>query len=220
MKSQPGLAGHPQEVISGGIWEFSRKLEQRPVLAIRRPRKSGQGTRRKAYLQRLLTVGLALIAALTPSIPSQAEKLQYPLKKQPIAVRVVGRAAPLPISSFGANEQSFIVMLQPAADQAPSLAKLVYRFVSYDRDLPATFLDYDFVHKFRAARQAGCDERASALLYSPRKAASGRLLDLELSFEYARQATGIAIPPEVVLPCYVVAPADHRGSSRSLAKLF
>ena len=178
---------------------------------------SGQGILRHLRRPRLLIIALAILAAAISAIPGNAEKLQRQLKKESIFVRVVGRAAPLPVSTFGANEQPYIVMLQPADKQEPSLAKLVYRFLSYDRTLPAVFLDYDLVHKFRAVRQPECDEVAGALLYSLRSTGSGGAVNSELSFEYARQATGIAISPQAVLPCYVASPADHQGSTRSLA---
>jgi hypothetical protein len=45
------------------------------------------------------------------------------------------------------------------------------------------------------------------------------MLNNDLNFEYARGATGVAIPPTDVLPCYVVTPGDYQGSMRLHAKI-
>jgi hypothetical protein len=141
------------------------------------------------------------------------EKLEDSIKKQSVSVRLVGRTPPLPVTTFGANYQSFVATLQDDKNFAPQV-KLVYRFLSYDRGLPAAFMDYNYVHKFRAVRQPDCDESAATVLYSRHPSPTGEMSNSNLSFEYARGAKGVPISSTTVLPCYVVAPGDYKGSTR------
>jgi len=97
-----------------------------------------------------------------------------------------------------------VATLQADKDFAPQV-KLVYRFLSYDHGLPAAFMDYNYVHKFRAVRQPECDESAATVVYIR-------------DFEYARGTTGVAIPSTIVLPCYIVTPGDYQGSTRLPAR--
>jgi hypothetical protein len=146
------------------------------------------------------------------------EKLHDSTKKQSVSVRLVGRTPPLPVTTFGANYQSFVATLQTNKDYATQV-KLVYRFLSYDQGLPTAFMDYNYVHKFRAVRQPDCDESAATILYSRHSSPTGETLKSNLSFEYARSATGVAIAPTAVLPCYVVTPGDYQGSKRLPASI-
>ncbi len=178
--------------------------EPRALSSLRLPRSS-----RQAWLIAMASVVL-LIVCVTQGY---AEKLRDSVRKQSISIRLVGRAAPLPISSFGANYASYVAVLQSGNDNKDvSFVKLVYRFMDYDRNLPVLFMNYDYVHKFRAVRQADCDEPADALLYSRHVTPVGGLVDSEFSFEYAKNATSVAIPATTVLPCYTVAPPDYKGS--------
>jgi hypothetical protein len=164
------------------------------------------------------TSGAVLLLLLSASHAQRMEKLHDSIKKQSVSVRLVGRTPPLPVTTFGANYQSFVATLQADKDFAPQV-KLVYRFLSYDQGPPAAFMDYNYVHKFRAVRQPDCDESAAAILYSRHSSPTGETLNSNLSFEYARGATGVAIPPTAVLPCYVVTPGDYQGSTRLPARI-
>lgn len=135
-------------------------------------------------------------------------------KKEVVSVRFVGRAASVPVTSFGANRSSFVAALHSRNSPDVSLVKIVYRFLTYDTSLPASVVDYDVVHRFRALRQTDCDEVADTLLYSHRLAPSGEILGRDFSFQYAKNASGITIPPAAVLPCYIVTPAGYKGSKR------
>jgi hypothetical protein len=163
-------------------------------------------------IRRILITAALAAAALV--VPGRAEKLRFSAPKQSLQVRLVGRAAPLPRSTFGGNEQSYIAAVPSGPDPSGALVRLVYRFLSYDRDLPAAFLDYELVHKFRAVRQPECDAVARSLLFSRRLLAYDRLTPDEFSFTFARNATQQTIPPERELPCYVVTPGDYQESHR------
>jgi hypothetical protein len=141
-----------------------------------------------------------------------AEKLRDSVKKQSVSVRLIGRASSLPVTTFGANYQSFVAALH-APNGDISLVKLVYRFLSYDHGLPAAFMDYDYVHRFRAVRQLDCDEAADTVLYSRHASPAGEMPGRDFTFEYAKGAADTRIPSTGVLPCYVVTPADYQGST-------
>ena len=157
---------------------------------------------------------LVLLLFVSHTQPAHAEKLRDSVKKQSVSVRLVGRASSLPVTTFGANYQSFVAAFETKNKDGVSLVKLVYRFLSYDRGLPAVFMDYNYVHRFRAVRQPDCDEIAGTVLYSRHASAVGEMPDREFTFEYAKGATGTTIPSTIVLPCYVVTPADYQGSTR------
>jgi hypothetical protein len=128
-----------------------------------------------------------------------------------VTVRLIGLASPLPVTSFGANYDSYVAAMRLRKDDV-SLVKLVYRFMNYDPRFPASLVDYDFVHKFRAVREPDCDEAVDTMLFSHRITASGATAGRDLTFEYAKHAAQIAVAPPTVLPCYVVSPADYKGS--------
>ncbi len=151
-----------------------------------------------------------LVASHAPLV--HAEKLRDSVKKQSISVRLVGRASSLPVTTFGANYQSFVAALA-VRNNDPLLVKLVYRFLSYDKSLPAAFMNYNYLHRFRAVRQPDCDEVADSVLYSRHASPAGEMLDRDFTFEYAKGATATTIPATIVLPCYVVTPADYLGST-------
>ncbi len=152
-----------------------------------------------------------LLLLLSPAV--YAAGLKTTLKKEPVSIRLIGRASPLPTTSFGANYDSYVAELHTAKNDA-RLVKLVYRFLSYDPSFPKALVDYDILHRFRAVRQPDCDETADTMLYSHRVAASGEIVESDFSFEYAKHASDVAIPPATVLPCYVVTPADYKGSKQ------
>jgi len=160
-------------------------------------------------------IGVA-VALLVGSLIQRAEakKLQDSLKTQDVLVRMVGRASSIPVTTFGANYQSFVAAFYAHNNHDVILVKLVYRFLSYDQDLPAALMDYNLVHRFRARRQPDCDESADTILYSRHPSPSGTMLDREFSFSYAKNATGVTIPTAAILPCYVIAPADYKNSRR------
>jgi hypothetical protein len=168
--------------------------------------------RRQAWL----VTTFALFLLLGSVELGHAVKLKDSFKKQSLSVRLVGRAAQLPVSSFGANYESYVAVVQTRKNNDPSFVKLVYRFLDYDKGLSLLFMDYGFVHRFRAVRQPDCDESADAMLYKRQVLPSGDVLSREFSFEYAKNVTGAAIPQSAALPCYVVAPGDYRDSHRSL----
>ena len=158
---------------------------------------------------------LVLLLFVSHTQPAHAEKLRDSVKKQSVSVRLVGRASPLPVTTFGANYESFVAALETQNNKDDvSLVKLVYRFLGYDRGLPAVFMDYNYVHRFHAVRRPDCDEVASTVLYSRHVSAVGEMPDHDFTFEYAKGATGTTIPSTIVLPCYVVTPADYQGSTR------
>jgi hypothetical protein len=156
---------------------------------------------------------LVLLLLASHSRPAYAKKLRDSIKKQSVSVRLVGRASSLPVTTFGANYQSFVAAFETRNKNDVSLVKLVYRFLSYDQGLPAVFMDYSYVHRFRAVRQPDCDEVAGTVLYSRHASAVGEMPDREFTFEYAKSATETTIPSTIVLPCYVVTPADYQGST-------
>jgi hypothetical protein len=149
---------------------------------------------------------------------AHAEKLRESAKKRSVSVRLIGRASPLPVTTFGANYQPFVALLEAQNNNNnndPLLVKLVYRFLSYDTGLPAVFMDYSYMHRFRAVRQPDCDAAADTLLYSQHVSSVGETLDRNFTFEYAKGAAGTTISSTIVLPCYVVTPDDYRGSTHS-----
>jgi hypothetical protein len=164
-------------------------------------------------------VAMALVLVVAACVEqSDAVKLKESFRKRSVSVRLVGRAAPLPTSTFGANYDSYVAVLQAGNITDVPFVKLVYRFMDYDRSLPRLFMDYEFVHRFRALRQPDCDEPAEAMLYSLHLTRFGELLGSDFSFEYAKNATEIVIPATTILPCYVVAPTDYKGSHRVPAR--
>lgn len=168
---------------------------------------------RHARLHWVIVVAVALLSgSLIQRV--EARKFQDSLKTQYVSVRMVGRASSIPVTSFGANYQSFVAAFYAHNNHDVTLVKLVYRFLSYDQDLPAALMDYDLMHRFRARRQPDCDESADTILYSRHSSPSGKMLDREFSFSYAKNATGVTIPSAAILPCYVIAPADYKGSKR------
>ncbi len=144
---------------------------------------------------------------------AQGRSLKSSVKKESVSFRLVGRAAPVPITSFGANYESYVAALQSPKTNDVSLVKVVYRFLSYDPRLPVSFVDYDLVHTFRAVRQPDCDESASAMLYSHPLSHTGEVQNETFTFEYAKHASDVTIAPAVMLPCYVITPADYKGSN-------
>jgi hypothetical protein len=168
--------------------------------------------------RRLAAPWLIFVLALY-SQRGYAVKLKETSRKQSIAVRFIGRTAPMPRSTFGANHDSYIALLQGAKnkDNWP-FVKLVYRFLDYDHSLPALFMDYEFVHRFRAVRQPDCDEPTDTMLYSKHLSSFGQVLDTEFSFAFAKNASEIVIPSESILPCYIVTPSDYKGSDRIISR--
>jgi len=161
----------------------------------------------------LIAAGVVALLAVCPAYVYAAKLLHPSLKKQAVSVRLVGRAALVPLSSFGANQEYYVGVLQAKGKKETALVKLIYRFLNYDRDLPATFMNYELVHRFHAIRQPECDAPADTLLYSRRTTALGELLDSNFTFEFAQNATSITIPPASVLPCYVITPSDYQDST-------
>ena len=169
---------------------------------------------RQVKLHWVIGVALVLLSGGSLIQRADAKKLQDSLKIQSMSVRLVGRASSTPVTTFGANYQSFVAAFYAHNNHDVTLVKLVYRFLSYDQDLPAALMDYTLVHRFRARRQPDCDESADSILYSRHSSPSGKMLDREFSFSYARNAAGVTMPPAAILPCYVIAPADYKGSKR------
>ncbi len=158
------------------------------------------------------TIAVAFVGLLlTFAGSTSAANLGSSPKKRIVSFRLVGHAAPLPVTSFGANYETYVAALQ-SRDHQVSFVKLVYRFLPYDASLPASLMDYELVHRFRAVRQPDCDATAESLLYSAQVGPTGELLGRNFSFVYSRHAAEIAIPAATLLPCYVVTPADYKGS--------
>lgn len=174
---------------------------------------SGTRSPHNLALYSAITAAFLLLLLLMDVTWAHAAGLEPSPKKEVVSVRFVGRAASVPITSFGANHHSFVAVLHFGNSHDVSLVKIVYRFLSYDTSLPASLMNYDIVHKFRAVRQTDCDEVADTLLYSHRLSSSGGISGRDFSFQYARNASGITIPPDSVLPCYIVTPADYKGSA-------
>lgn len=170
--------------------------------------------RKKRFDSILWTIAGLLPALAILTGPAYGAKLRAGVKKESVSVRLVGRAASATVSSFGANHQSYVAVLQEGHNKDAVLVKLVYRFLDYDGDLAALFMDYDLVHRFRAVRQPDCDEATDSVLYSRNLMPTGEASSRAFTFEYAHHAAGVAIPPKTVLPCYVVTPADYKGSDR------
>ena len=140
-----------------------------------------------------------------------AANLTSPVKKQSITVRLIGRASFLPVTSFGANYESYVGSLQSKASDS-TMVKIVYRFMNYEPRLPGSLADYDLVHTFRATRQPDCDAKAETLIYSQHVGPAGQVSEPAFSFVYAKNASGVSIPPTVLLPCYVVSADGYKGT--------
>ncbi len=178
--------------------------------------------KRVLHFSRDRLLGGILLAVLISGLGQlQAASLKPSIKKETVTVRLVGRASSAPVTSFGANYDSYVAAIQSSKNRndAP-LVKLVYRFLNYDVRIPASLLDYQMALTFRAVRQADCDESTDSLLYNERVAPSGSVAGRDLTFIYAKDAVGITIPADTVLPCYVVTPADYKGSKQIPARPF
>lgn len=166
----------------------------------------------RAIRSRTFTTMVLLVVAFVGTMCGA--DLRPTVKKQSISVRLIGRASSLPLTSFGANYESYVGTLQTKANGL-ALVKLVYRFMNYQPRFPGSLADHDLVHSFRATRQPDCDERAESIIYSRQVGPAGQTSEPTFSFVYAKNASGISIPPSAVLPCYVVSADDYKGT-RSL----
>ncbi len=159
-----------------------------------------------------VVAALVLLIAISGPGRAYAAGIKKP-KKQLVSVRFLGRAPLMPVTSFGANYESYVAALRSHSNKDEgSLVKLVYRFLTYDSRLPASLLDYNAVHRFRAVREPECDQTVEAMLYGDRPVLPSGTQVSDFSFVYARNALPMQIPEAAVLPCYVVTPADYKGS--------
>jgi len=165
---------------------------------------------------------LVLLLFVSHTQPAHAEKLRDSVKKQSVSVRLVGRASPLPVTTFGANYESFVAALETQNNKDDvSLVKLVYRFLGYDRGLPAVFMDYNYVHRFHAVRRPDCDEVASTVLYSRHVSAVGEMPDHDFTFEYAKGAThGEAIRAQLAGKDPAILTLDREFETQSVDPMF
>jgi hypothetical protein len=78
-----------------------------------------------------------------------------------IQVRFIAREQPIARTSFGYNWDSYIAELQHKNGER-ELIRLSYRFLYYEPEMPPSFLDYSYVHGFRAVHDEGCNTSMAA----------------------------------------------------------
>lgn len=138
------------------------------------------------------------------------EMMKAQKKPERIRFRIAAVTNHVPRSSFSPNRETYLAYLVPKA-APPTAAKIVFRYLSYEDGLSQDFADFGVVHTFKASRDRSCDESwqsfSTAVVTEHDSALSASVVARFVSTAAAQD-----IPPEQVLPCYVIAPQGYKGS--------
>lgn len=120
----------------------------------------------------LVVAGTAFVLS-TAVLAADAQYRGAMPRKQAIAVRLIALAVVYPRSSFFANDEVFVAEQELARDES-RFVKLVYDFLPYQQPLSSYGLNYSLVYRFRAVRDASCDENLWEMrwLYQQQKPAA------------------------------------------------
>ncbi len=158
----------------------------------------------------------ALVAVLGLSMAGQpvlAGNLIPKPKRVTFSGRMVAKVPTETLSTMGLNYQSYLFEVQ-SRKEGPELIKVSYRFLIREPQLPASFLDYSLLHKFRMTRDESCDESwgdvSSRYVFDREGKLSAKLQDIV----YARNAPVLQLEAQTSLPCYVATPQDYESTKR------
>jgi hypothetical protein len=104
-----------------------------------------------------------------------------------IQVRLLAREQPIARTSFGYNSEYYIAEMQHKSGER-KLSRLSYRFLYYEAPMPAAFLDYSYVYRFRALRDDQCDTTLAAVTQKYAVRADGQIDIEDIALTYASGA--------------------------------
>jgi hypothetical protein len=132
-----------------------------------------------------------------------------------IHVRLIAREQPIAHTSFSDNWDSYIAELQHKNGER-ELIRLSYRFLYYEPEMPHAFLDYSYVHRFRAVRDEECGTTMAAATRRYTVGREGKIRIQKAAFRYASDAPTINEGGQANLSCYVVRPSSHTKTTRQV----
>jgi hypothetical protein len=141
---------------------------------------------------------------------SAARRLPGPPKPRAVRFTIVAEIPQAAQTSFGSNEHVFVVELIDAQPGA-RLAKVSYRYLSYEQDFPAELMRPDLVQRFVVTREHYCDADVETvttrIIWNERGEAQQAS-----AVHYLSDTHRPLLPSDLSLPCYVSGPHDYRGS--------
>ena len=153
---------------------------------------------------------LSLILAATCCLPVSGVSVRHTAKPRKLSFRIVAEAEKLPRSGFSMNRDVYVAEIVDKHGAVRS-AKVVYRYLGYEDDLPDEMLSYDQVHTFVARRDPSCDEAFQPLSTKLVPMPDGRLSAVGI-LRYTVSKSSADFSDDEVLPCYVIGPRNYRGS--------
>ena len=154
-------------------------------------------------------VRMIILVLTVSALSASCLEMKTHKKATRISFRIAAVTDHVPPSSFSPNRETYLAYLV-LKGAPPTAVKVVFRYLNYEDGLSQDFADFGVVHTFMASRDRSCDESWQS--FSTAVVMGHGSLSASVVARFVSTAAVQDIPPEQVLPCYVIAPQGYKGS--------